>query len=232
MTEGFATISELISADETDALIQALATLASPGAVRTRGGVFAIRNLLDISPAVRDLALSAPLLHLVESCIGPGAFPVRALLFDKTPAANWLVPWHQDLTIPVRRRIDAPGYTAWSVKAGVVHVQPPVEVLESMLAVRIHLDDCDESNGALRVLPGTHQFGKIDPGKEAQLHAAIAPVICRVPRGGAILMKPLLLHSSSAGTRPAHRRVIHIEYAACELSPGLEWHCTRPPKEM
>lgn len=31
-----------------------------------------------------------------------------------------------------------------------------------MLSLRIHLDHAPESNGALRVLPGTHQYARLD----------------------------------------------------------------------
>src|SRR5262245_7189469 len=91
-----------------------------------------------------------PFACFVEPILGPGAFVVRGLFFDKTPRANWKVSWHQDLTIAVRVRIEAPGFGPWSLKAGVVHVQPPAEILERMATVRLHLDDCSESNGPLR----------------------------------------------------------------------------------
>jgi hypothetical protein len=45
-----------------------------------------------------------------------------------------------------------------------------------------------------------------------------------VPRGGVLLMRPLLLHASQKATRPARRRVIHLEYAACDLPSGLDWN--------
>jgi ectoine hydroxylase-related dioxygenase (phytanoyl-CoA dioxygenase family) len=129
--------------------------------IRTRGGVYAIRNLLDVVPAVAELATSDKLIRLVQSALGSHVFPVRGILFDKTPDANWLVPWHQDLTISVKQRLDIAGYGPWTIKAGVHHVQPPVEILDGMLSVRVHLDDCYERNGPLRVLPSTHRSGRL-----------------------------------------------------------------------
>jgi ectoine hydroxylase-related dioxygenase (phytanoyl-CoA dioxygenase family) len=82
--------------------------------------------------------------------------PVRAIFFDKSSGSNWLVPWHQDLTIAVASKCEAPGFGPWSVKDGIPHVQPPDELLKQMIALRLHLDDCDASNGALRVIPGSH----------------------------------------------------------------------------
>jgi ectoine hydroxylase-related dioxygenase (phytanoyl-CoA dioxygenase family) len=111
----------------------------------------------------------------------------------------------------------------WSEKAGVLHVQPPRDVLEQMLTVRLHLDDCDAENGPLRVLPGSHRCGKMTPDEINRFRQQTEPVICTCPRGGALLMRPLLLHASSPATSPHHRRVVHIEFAAHALPHGLEW---------
>jgi ectoine hydroxylase-related dioxygenase (phytanoyl-CoA dioxygenase family) len=160
---------------------------------------------------------------LVDTHLAGAAFPVRATLFDKTAGANWRVPWHQDLTIPVAARAEVPGYGPWSVKAGVLHVQPPARVLEQMLSVRIHLDDCPASNGALRVLAGTHRLGRLTPGQIAEQRRREAPVACDVAAGGVLLMRPLLLHASYSASQAAHRRVIHIDYACHPLDGGLRW---------
>jgi len=185
-----------------------------------RGG---LRQLLDRAPQLRPLADSPALRSLVEPVLGPSARVVRATLFDKTPEANWIVPWHQDLTIAVQQRVDLPGFGPWSTKDGVCHVQPPTEVLENMLAVRIHLDDCDADNGALRVLPGSHLLGKLGAQDIRRLVAEQSPVTCAVSSGGAMLMRPLLLHASSKALNPKNRRVIHFEFASGPLPEGLQW---------
>jgi ectoine hydroxylase-related dioxygenase (phytanoyl-CoA dioxygenase family) len=109
------------------------------------------------------------------------------------------------------------------MKAGVQNVQPPVVILENMLAVCVHLDDCHERNGALRVLPGTHCSGRLTAEQVELAQQAGSTVTCSVGRGGAVLLKPLTLHASSAAVEPSHRRVIHIDYAACPLPSGLAW---------
>jgi ectoine hydroxylase-related dioxygenase (phytanoyl-CoA dioxygenase family) len=85
------------------------------------------------------------------------------------------------------------------------------------------LDDCDASNGALKVIAGSHRSGKIPPGEIARWTAGDAPVICEVPKGGALLLRPLLLHASSPAESPRHRRVLHLEYTTQPLPNGLTW---------
>jgi ectoine hydroxylase-related dioxygenase (phytanoyl-CoA dioxygenase family) len=179
--------------------------------------------LLEASPGVRAYAQSSEALSLVEPVLGPGCFAVRGTLFDKTPDARWKVAWHQDLSIAVRERRDVEGFGPWSLKAGVWHVQPPARVLETMLALRLHLDACDESSGALRVVPGSHARGRLSREEIERCLGAARPVTCAAPRGGALLMRPLLLHSSPTPRVVSRRRVIHLEYAAAALPGGLEW---------
>jgi hypothetical protein len=219
---GFAVIPRMLSAAEIPRLVGTTDRLFGEAADSTRG-TYAVRNLLQRSTEIRDFASSEEIRGLVEPILGEQALPTRALLFDKTPQANWKVAWHQDLSITVRAKIEQPGFSGWSRKAGLLHVQPPQEILEQMLTVRVHLDDCPASNGALRVIPGSHSNGRLT-GREIQAHTrGSCAVHCNVGPGGAVLMRPLLLHSSSASVSPAHRRVIHIEFAACQLPGGLEW---------
>ncbi len=187
--------------------------------------VYAMRNILTVLPGAADIARSEAVRALVEPLLGPGCFAARGILFDKVPGANWKVPWHQDLSIAVRERIETPGFSAWSIKDGVVHVQPPASVLERMLTVRLHLDDCFVENGPVRVLPSSHMHGRLNSEQTAALRESTPEIICASPSGGALVMRPLILHASSQSSTPAHRRVIHIEYTASDTLPnGLEWH--------
>ncbi len=181
-----------------------------------------VRNLFA-RPVVREVARSVPVRRAAEAVLWPGCFAVRAILFNKTPAVNWKVPWHQDLTIAVRRRRPADGFTAWSRKEGVIHVQPPVAVLERMLAVRVHLDDCGAENGPLRVLPGSHRGGRLDAAAVERWKTNVPEAECLIWAGGLVLMRPLLLHASSPARLVGERRVLHLEFAADRLPGGLEW---------
>jgi ectoine hydroxylase-related dioxygenase (phytanoyl-CoA dioxygenase family) len=187
-------------------------------------GAAGARNILAESDAVRALARAPGVRALAECILGAECFVVRGILFDKTPAANWKVIWHQDLSIAVRERRDAPGFGAWSEKAGVVHVQPPATLLARMLAVRVHLDDCTEHNGSVRVLAGSHRSGRLTTDAIEQWKATTEPVTCVIARGGLLAFRPLLLHASSPARVPAHRRVVHFELAAEQLPYGLNWN--------
>lgn len=180
------------------------------------------RNLLALA-AMRQLAESEALMKLVRPILGEEAFPVRGILFDKQDGANWKVPWHQDVTIAVEKRVDAENYGPWSVKEGIQHVQPPGAVLERMVSVRLHLDDCPQSNGALRVIAGSHHYGKLNQTLVPNLVSNELERVCEVMKGGALLMRPLTIHASSAAETPQHRRVIHLDYANVRLDDGLEW---------
>jgi hypothetical protein len=215
--DGFLVIEEVLPRDQMAGLVAFVerSLTVSDG----RGG---LRNLLAV-PEMRELAESQALRGLVEPVLGKAAKVVRGTLFDKTSAANWKVPWHQDVTIAVAARVEAEGFGPWSVKVGILHVQPPAAVLEQMLSVRIHLDDCPAANGALRVLPGSHTKGKIAETEIRGSALRNEAVACEVAAGGVLLMRPLLLHASSASAMPGHRRVLHFDYAAAVLPAGMDW---------
>jgi hypothetical protein len=219
--DGFAIVPHAVPSAEIEGLAAAIGSAITVHAERRRGG---LRNLFDHVPAVRNLARSPHVRGWAAGVLGPDCFAVRALLFDKNAAANWSVPWHQDVAIAVKERIDVPGFSAWSVKNGVVHVHPPAGVLQRMLAVRVHLDDCGPENGALRVLPGSHRAGRLSDAGVSAWQDSTGPAECCVARGGLLVMRPLLLHASSRISSSAARRVVHLEYAADPLPGGLEWH--------
>jgi ectoine hydroxylase-related dioxygenase (phytanoyl-CoA dioxygenase family) len=180
------------------------------------------RDLLAM-PSIRRLARCETVRAAVEAVLGPDCFAVKGFLFNKSQDANWKVPWHQDVTIAVRDRRDLAGFGPWTRKGGVWHVQPPAGVMSRLLAIRLHLDDSGTDNGPLRVIAGSHNRGRLSAGQLASLTQRQA-VTCLVPRGGALLMRPLLVHGSSPCSRPAPRRVIHLEFSTGDLPGGLEWH--------
>ncbi|MFD1256587.1 phytanoyl-CoA dioxygenase family protein [Mucilaginibacter terrae] len=153
--------------------------------------------------------------------LGNKYFVVKSIYFDKPEKSNWFVAYHQDLTVSVDRKIDLPGFGPWTVKQNQFAVQPPINILQNNFTIRIHLDDTNETNGALKVIPGSNVKGmyraeNIDWRVEQE-------DVCVVPQGGVMIMRPLLLHASNRSTGNKRRRVLHIEFSKAELPESLQW---------
>ncbi|MEM7147216.1 MAG: phytanoyl-CoA dioxygenase family protein [Verrucomicrobiota bacterium] len=216
--DGFAVTEDVMPATTVEALREETDPLLEES--RARGGA---RNVLERSACLRAEAEDGVAARFAKRVLGPGARPTKLTVFNKSPDANWLIRWHQDSTITVRERRETPGFVGWSVKEGVVHVHPPAEVLEGVLALRLHLDDTPVDNGALRVLPGSHRFGLLSRDAIQEKRGEITEETCEVLSGGMMLMRPLLLHASAKASVPRNRRVLHFEYSAAALPGGLEW---------
>ncbi|MFT5905719.1 MAG: ectoine hydroxylase-related dioxygenase (phytanoyl-CoA dioxygenase family) [Cryomorphaceae bacterium] len=187
--------------------------------VASVAGSSCVRHLRRRSELFDELAHS----ESVMSLLPPDMIAVRSILFDKNEKENWSVAWHQDLTIAVASRVEVVGYSPWSMKDNLPHVQPPSELLDNMVTIRLHLDETPSENGALRVIPKSHLLGKI-PTNEVAKHLQNQEVICECLAGDVLLMKPLILHSSRRSEFPLQRRVVHIEYArAGDLPTSLQW---------
>lgn len=215
--DGFCVVSKVLDKLRVADLIT---VLERANVTRSKRGedVFGARNLLAV-PEVHDLASSLPLMTLVRKVLSSDAMAVRGIFFDKTPAANWPVAWHQDLTLAVSARRDIPHWTNWTLKGGLHHVNPPVAVLQDMVTLRVMLDDCDSDNGPLRVLPGSHLLGRLSRDEIVERCASGVARECLGEAGSVVMMRPLLLHASSAARKPLHRRVVHLEYAEANAIP-------------
>ena len=160
--------------------LESLAALAEdlpPGSAGQRlGGGAHLKRLLNQNGPVHALAAAA---------LGPGARPVRAVLFDKSPQTNWAVAWHQDRTIAVRERVEVEGFGPWSRKADVLHVEPPFRVIEAMVTVRVHLDACDADNAPLLAAAGSHRLGRIPSDQTAEWARRLETVTCLAQPGDA-----------------------------------------------
>ncbi len=186
-------------------------------------GSVGARHVLD-RPSVQSVLNEPALQSAIHALLGRGAFAYKATFFDKNSDTNWLVAWHQDISIPVARRLDIKGWRGWSTKDHVQYVQPPDNILSSLVALRLHLDPCEKDNGPLKVLVGSHVLGKI---RQAEIAAQTANFPQHVVIGGmgsALLMRPLLVHASSKSVSSDRRRVLHLEFAAADLPDRLEWH--------
>lgn len=184
--------------------------------------IHGIRSLLD-RKLIRDLACSEPVRKLASTILGSDCFAVRGMFFDKAPQANWS-SFQQDLTIEVKDRKDAPGFTGWTKECGIQIVEPPTEILERMVSIRLYLDQSTKDNGPLKVFLGSHRHRRLSADQIQQITRRELSVECLAPAGAALLMKPLTLRGSSISLIPSRRRVIRLDYSAEDLPFGLEWH--------
>lgn len=180
---------------------------------------FAIRQFLQIVPAAKSLIFNNTFCSFFKKSFGDNFFLIKAIYFDKPPNANWIVPWHQDLTIVTNQRDNIEGFSKWRSKNGKFYVRPPLSVLENIITIRLHLDNCTAKNGALKVIAGSHQHG-IDQKLDFTIENS---VICEVKRGGVLAMKPLIYHASKRTENNLNRRVIHLEFSNIELPKGLTY---------
>ncbi len=211
--DGFVCIKNVLTRTQCDALGELAQPLPGAGERSMLGAPWCA----DMARLLRE--------HLPEF-IPTDHVAVQCTLFEKTAHKNWLVAVHQDLSIPVARRIDHPWLGGWSEKEGTIFVQPPSRVLAQLVCVRLHLDDCLEADGPLRLVPGTHQRGRIDQATAVELRKSLGETVCVAHAGDALIMRPLALHSSSRNTGTSRRRVLHFVFGPPTLPLGLAWHET------
>jgi len=198
--------------------VQRISTLTTSVANETHG----TRKLLDM-PWCSELAEQLRVEPNLRSLLPAKALAVQCTLFVKSVEKNWLVSLHQDLSIPVAERVVSSQCTGWSQKEGDLFVQPPVAVLEDIVAIRLYLDDCDEDNGALRVVSGSHRLGRLTSSEAMEERNRCGEFSVAVPRGGVMVMRLLLLHASSKAVNDAPRRVLHFVFGPSHLPEGLRW---------
>ena len=212
--DGFACVAGVLTDDDCAAIADKIAALDS---------VSAGTRCLLTQAWCRELAHRLQAHSLIAQAIPAQFMAVQCTYFEKSVERNWLVPIHQDLSIPVAARVEHDALRGWSEKEGNVFVQPPPELLERLVAVRVHLDPCNETDGPLQFMPGTHRQGRIGADEARQRRQAGTLVSCTMARGDALLMRPLVLHASSKADGGSRRRVLHFVFGPQELPYGLEW---------
>ncbi|MGB4844036.1 MAG: phytanoyl-CoA dioxygenase family protein [Ferruginibacter sp.] len=221
-SNGFATFENVFSETEIAEMLHviSLANTSNP-TFRKGEDLFAIRQFLKEIPVIKQIVFNDNLKSLISNHFGKDYFVVKSIYFDKPESSNWFVSYHQDLTISVDKKFDIEGFGPWTTKQNQFSVQPPLHILEDNFTVRIHLDDTNNENGALKIIPKSHLNGiykhdKIELADKVQ-------TVCSVKKGAVMIMKPLLFHSSGKTTNNQKRRVIHIEFSRSSLPGNLNW---------
>ncbi len=219
---GFSVLDNVFTDQEVEDILAAInRTDSKKETFRKSEDLFAIRQFLKEVPETIHLIFNHKLKHIVKEIFGEDYFLVKSIYFDKPETSNWFVSYHQDLTISVNQKVEIAGFGPYTNKHNQFAVPPPLNILENNFTIRNHLDDTTEENGALKVISNSHSKGiyrpeNIDWGIEKELS-------CNVARGSVMIMKPLLLHSSSRTTNNQKRRVIHLEFSNQTLPEELQW---------
>lgn len=219
---GFTIIENVYSDKEIEQILETINQAdTSKDTFRKSNDLFAIRQFLKELPEVQKLIFNDKLKNVIEALFGKDYFVVKSIYFDKPETSNWYVSYHQDLTISVDQKIELENFGSWTTKQNQFSVQPPIEILENIFTIRIHLDQTDENNGALKVVERSHLKNIYRP--ETIDWKNETETTCNAEKGGIMIMKPLILHSSSRTTNNKRRRVIHIEFSDIELPSELKW---------
>lgn len=219
---GFTVINNIFSDDDIEKISEAIQNIdTSKETFRKSDDLFAIRQFLKEIPDAHEIVFKENLKTIIREIFGEKYFVVKSIYFDKPEKSNWYVAYHQDLTISVDKKLELKNFGPWTTKQNQFAVQPPLDILENIYTIRIHLDDTNEDNGALKVIPKSHAKGIYRP--ETIDWNVETEVICNVEKGGIMIMKPLLLHGSNRTTNGKKRRVIHIEFSDLELTEQLNW---------
>jgi ectoine hydroxylase-related dioxygenase (phytanoyl-CoA dioxygenase family) len=174
------------------------------------------------SALVRRLVADERLLGLVEDVVQPGIAVLQAMVFSKPPHYDLVCHWHQD---------DA--FYAAANDAG-THSR-------TRLSVWTPLQDVDERNSCLWVVPGSHKWGlqpfeiihydqcrrRLSP-EQFDFSRAL-PVPMRA--GSALLFSALTWHHSKGNESDSVRRALIVTYEEATVrgrsAPG-EWRILRP----
>lgn len=222
--DGFSIVESVFTATEVLRMIEKLEcalTSDSESSIKSRGKVYAARNLIDSIPDIQSCFCVAPLLELLNEDLSTQFGLVRVLYFDKPSDRSWYLPWHKDLTIAVKdNSLPTTHFSKPTCKAGVDHVEASEQLLENMLTLRIHLDEVTNSNGPLEVIPGSHATGK---AVESSSQEAVKIL---VNAGDVLAMRPMISHASGHTDSEGNlrRRILHLEFSATEQLPdGYQW---------
>lgn len=171
---------------------------------------YAINGFHGTCASIWDIATHPLILDCVQDLIGPDVVAWGTHFFCKLPGDGKAVSWHQDA--PYWPLTPTRTVTAW-----------------------VAIDDADEGNAAMRVIPGSHVLGPLPtrPSRSDesnvlstsldQAERIATPVSLRLRAGEMSLHSDLLVHGSVANPGPRRRCGLTIRYAAATVRSTAGW---------
>src|SRR6185312_13121359 len=214
--QGFACVTDFVSSDciaafgrEVDGIASAAtASGFDPARVEMESGrespgrvIRRIYEPCEHYAFFREYAESAAILDAVQQLIGDNLLLHYSKLNMKPAEVGSVVEWHQDLSYYPLTNHDS-------------------------LAVLIYLDDADEANGCLRVLPGRQRAELMDHTASGVFQGCITEPIDETQAvnmvggaGTAIFLDAMTPHASTQNRSGRQRRTLIISYRAADAFP-------------
>ncbi len=106
LENGFSIIEDVYSLIEIKTILNVIDNIDSTkNNFRKSKELFAIRQFLQEVPETIKLIFTKKFKNLIQEVIGIDYFIVKSIYFDKPETSNWYVPYHQDLTISVDKKV-------------------------------------------------------------------------------------------------------------------------------
>ncbi len=115
LNNGFSVIDNIYSISEVNSILAAIDnTDVTKDTFRKSNDLYAIRQFLKEVPETFDLIFTDNLKSIVRQILGSDFFVVKSIYFDKPASSNWYVPYHQDLTISVDKKLELENFGPWT----------------------------------------------------------------------------------------------------------------------
>jgi len=173
------------------------------------------------SDRTRRFAEDERLLGLIEDIVKPGIAIHSAKLVTKLPHSDIICHWHQD-------------------EAFYLNPDDPASQSQTRMSVWVPLQDSDERNGCLWVVPGSHKWGlqpweyiafdqcrrRLTAAEYAEKQAIPVPVRA----GAVVLFSAWLWHHSKGNVTDRVRRAFIVSYQEATVGRGAgeQWRILRP----
>ncbi|NKB68117.1 MAG: hypothetical protein GKR89_13730 [Candidatus Latescibacteria bacterium] len=218
-------IEELVKLVETSDILtleQQKAILKRTDKKGAATGLASLNNLYRIhlfSATVRAHIRDPRRLAVATALVGPDLFCPNDLYFFKPPGTGKPIAWHQD--------------SWYFTNSYLPDADQSIE--NTSIGTWLALDDADEENGCLWVIPGSHRLGVVDHTdveSEAyflQKRVQVTPdmeargIPVEVPKGALVVFNNALLHRSTTNRSTRFRRAYIVHYMKATTRPTAQY---------